>query len=372
MTNARAALRRFWLNVHLWLGISLAILTVPIAVSGALLVFHDDLDEILNPVRYAVTDAATQPASAYFDAARGALGPGLAPSVVRFPADDGGPVVVSARGRTADGRMQVFNVYLDPPTGRVLDVVDFRASLFGFLHVFHENLTIPQYSGRAIVGWVGVAMLISSLSGIYLWWPRGRFRRGLRWQRTDSTNANLHYLLGFWISLPLAVVSATGIYLGFPQQGRELLSSLAPVSPRPAFGAPARQTALTADAALAKALEGETGAVPVALFAATAPQGTAPTWRVQYRSADAELRTVLVNDRSGAVERVTPLKGDRIAQWIRWIHEGSHSGPVWKAVVFLCGVFPPIFAFTGVVMWWRRSSVKRMRRQAAAKLRPAE
>ena len=47
------------------------------------------------------------------------------------------------------------------------------------MHVLHENLTISEYNGRQIVGWVGTDMLIMSLTGLRLWWPRGgRFLRG--------------------------------------------------------------------------------------------------------------------------------------------------------------------------------------------------
>ena len=85
--------------------------------------------------------------------------------------------------------------------------MEFRSSFFGFLHVFHENLTIPEYSGRQIVGWVGVGMLIMSLTGLWLWWPRGSdLLRALRWKRSTRFTFNLHHLLGFWISIPLAVV----------------------------------------------------------------------------------------------------------------------------------------------------------------------
>ena len=43
-------------------------------------------------------------------------------------------------------------------------------------------------SGRAIVGWAGVGMLILSLTGIWLWWPRnGAFLPGLRWRRAPPT-----------------------------------------------------------------------------------------------------------------------------------------------------------------------------------------
>ena len=77
-------------------------------------------------------------------------------------------------------------------------------------------------------------------------------------------------------------------------------------------------------------------------------------WRVQLRQGESsETATLLVDDR-GAVERMPErLAGDRAAQWMRWIHEGSRGGPVWQLVVFLTGVFPVVFAVTGVMMWLR-------------------
>lgn len=394
-------LRRLWLNVHLWIGVGLGVLLVPIAVSGALLVWHDDLEAWLNPARYAVTGPANRPASAYLTAAAAALAPGLQPVAVRYPAREGQPVVVAARGGAAPERgaertkageearpaspPRFMNVYLDPATARVLDVADFRSSFFGVLHRFHENLTIPEYSGRAIVGWVGVAMLTSSLTGIYLWWPRQTtFLRGLRWRRSSMTITNLHHMLGFWISVPLAAVSLTGIYLGFPQQGRQLLSSIAEMSAqqRPGSGPLARQTTLTPDAALDLALASQPGTWPAALFLPTVQRGAqggsdAPVWRMQLRKAASDdLVIVMINDRDRSVSSQVAQIGDRIAQWIRWIHEGSHSGPIWSAIVFLCGVFPPVFVVTGMIMWLRaranRKTLERKRNDAVPQLRPAE
>ena len=178
-----ARLRTVWWTLHRWLGIGLAILLVPIAVSGALLVWHDHLDALIHPGRYAVTGAqVVQPLSLSGERGAGAWArAAVQPAAVRFPADDGWPVMVMARApRVEGGPPRSVNVYLDPPSARVLDVVDFRSSLIGFLHRFHENLTIPEYSGRAIVGWAGVGMLILSLTGIWLWWPRnGAFVPGL-------------------------------------------------------------------------------------------------------------------------------------------------------------------------------------------------
>jgi uncharacterized iron-regulated membrane protein len=390
-----AQLRTVWWTLHRWIGIGLALLLAPIAVSGALLVWHDHLDALIHPSRYAGTGTQVVQPSAYLASAAAALAGSAQPVAVRFPADEGWPVIVTARAApgTDGGPARIRNVYLDPPTARVLDVVDFRSSLFGWLHRFHENLTIPEYSGRAIVGWVGVGMLTLSLTGIWLWWPRnGAFVAGLRWRRATHTTTNLHHLIGFWISIPLAVVSFTGVYLGFPQTARQVMSSIVPMTaqgPRPGFGRLARDARLTPEYALSAALAAQPEARPAIIFLPTArattserdrargteregrregATDTGTVWRVQLRDAESgEIATVMVDDRSGAVERSPPpLAGDRAAQWMRWIHEGSHSGPIWQLIVFLTGVFPLVFVATGVIMWWRgRRARKEVGRSAS-------
>lgn len=397
MTQSRTAkLRRLWLNLHLWIGVGLAVLLIPISISGGLLVFQDEIDALLNPQRYAVSGAQVALApSAYLAKAADALalqasvGGNLRPVALRY-SEPGWPVQVVARAQQRDGggRPRVITVFLDPPTGAVLDVIDFRSSFFGFLHVFHENLTIPQFSGPQIVGWAGVGMLVLSLTGIWLWWPRNGgswrgFLRGLRWTRSSRFTFNLHHLLGFWISLPLAAVSFTGIYLSFPQIAREVMSAVAPMNPQSArggFGETARTVILTPDRALKIARQAEPDAKPMSLFmpmqqrGEAGPSGQGPAWRVQLsRAAGGDFVTVLVDDRSGrAATTIVPQAGDRAAGWMRWIHEGSHSGPVWAAIVFLTGVFPTIFAVTGVIMWLRKRTSRKAVKSGAVQLRPAE
>jgi len=87
----------------------------------------------------------------------------------------------------------------------------------------------------------------------------------------------------------------------------------------------------------------------------------------------------MVDDRSGAVEQSPDLlAGDRAAQWMRWIHEGSHSGPVWpirrvpdrRAPLGVRGLGDR------VIMWWRgrrsRKSVAAGRARRPGELQAAE
>ena len=215
-----------WLNIHLVIGLSVGLLSALIGASGAVLVWRDQIDGLLHPARYAVTAGPSALApSAYVASARLALGSGFQEVAVRYPANDSAPVTVTMRdGARGSAGPQLMTAYIDPPTGRVLDTADARASFLGILHRFHENLTIPEYNGRAIVGWIGVAMLISALTGLWVWWPRhGGLARGFRWRRGPGPSSNLHHRIGIFVALPLVAVSLTGIYIAFPQQSREFL-----------------------------------------------------------------------------------------------------------------------------------------------------
>jgi uncharacterized iron-regulated membrane protein len=183
-------------------------------------------------------------------------------------------------------------------------------------------------------------------------------------------------MVGFWIALPLAVVSLTGIYLGFPQQGRDVLAALAPMSPpqRGGLATPLLQpTALSVDQALDAAAKTMPDAVPAAIFM---PNLQNKAWRVELRLPGMdEAQTLMVDDSSGTVSRAgRRLSGDRVAAWIRRIHEGSHAGQLWRTVVFLCGLAPPVLGFTGVIIWLQRRSRKKTleRRHVLPRLGPAE
>jgi uncharacterized iron-regulated membrane protein len=392
--SRRFSPRHLLRSIHRWIGIGLLVLLVPIAVSGALLTYHDEFDSLVHPKRWTVSgpERALSP-SQYMARVSAAAEPNEIVTGIRFPESTSHPVVVMARQGTepaSGGRPRSFAYYIDPPTGTVLDKVDFRSSWVGFMHVFHGNLSIPQYSGRQIVGWAGVGMLILSLTGIWLWWPRrGSLLTALKWRRAPYTSHNLHQTLGFWISIPLAVVSLTGIYLSFPQTARSLMSSIAPMQapPQRTFGAAILEKPnLTADEALRFARTAEPALRPASLFLPTVParpkgeqgrskgegregregrarEASSPTWRVQFRDADQNPVTVTVDDQGGAARRLPdPLAGNRAAQWIRWIHDGSRGSEVWRFIVFLTGVFPVIFAVTGLMMW---SRARRNRRRVA-------
>lgn len=365
-TPRRGSLKRLWRNIHLWLGVGLFVLLVPIALSGAILVYHDDIEEFTRTPAGAVTPATPTNLTKAVANAKTAAGSGFQPVNIRIPDDARVPLGILLRGqaRQQGERPPFLMALIDRHDSRVLKISDFRNTFFGFMHSFHENLTIPFYYGRDIVGWGGVGMLILALTGLYLWWPRrGQWSRAFAWRRSPATSSNLHYLTGFWICFPLALVSLTGIYLAWPQQGRSVLSSMASMTPQPARGAGPGGGPLIAEPARSPSdvytMASGLGRGQVDMIGFPNMQGA--LWRVRLNAEDrTEPVTIMINDRSGAITTVEPLTGDRVASWIRWLHEGSHSGEIWRFIVFLSGVIPAVLAVTGILIWLRQRRQRKL------------
>ncbi|MFS0772210.1 PepSY-associated TM helix domain-containing protein [Sphingomonas sp. 1P08PE] len=376
----KLAWRRTWFQVHKWIGLILAILIIPISLSGAALVWHDALDRLVNPARFATSGTTLLSPDAYVTAAWGVLKPGDRVAQLTLP-DHGGPVVVAAAPPPAPGAKpqggppQRTNVYLDPPTARVLDVASSRGGLVRFLHVLHGSLQVPGV-GRSIVGWIGVAMMISCFTGLWLWWPTvGKWARGLRYRRHRNTDTNLHYLMGFWVALPLFVLSLTGAWISFPAFFAGLTGQGA--APRgPDRGAMMRAQPLAAPGQSVARVVG--GAAPLAggapLRSIAWPTDKSPDWTVTFAGEDAP-RQIKVADDTGTATPATaaaarPQNG--IARLMRRIHDGDGMGIVWQVVIFVGGILPAVLAVTGIIMWWRARgwkaalAAKQRERRAAA------
>ena len=349
--------RRAWFTAHKWIGLILAILIVPLSLSGAALVWDEALDRVVNPQRHATTGETLLAPDAYTRAATARLQSGERIAQLTMP-DSGGPVTVAAApaqvGPPRGGPPARTMIYLDPPTAEVLDVASSRSGLVRFLHVLHGSLQIPGGWGRSIVGWIGVAMMVSAFTGLWLWWPTlGSMKRAFRWQRYPNLESNMHQSFGFWIALPLFVLSLTGAWISFPQFFGALTGQGRPPGPDRAMQARARPveaTRLPVGVAIARAEAVARGAVRQVTW----PTEKKPDWTVQVKPARGSPVSVSVAD-DGGVAALTPVPAGQggIARLMRRIHDGTGMGWVWQVIIFVGGLIPAGLAVTGVIIWWR-------------------
>jgi uncharacterized iron-regulated membrane protein len=361
-------LRRAWFQIHKWIGIFLAILIIPLSLSGAALVWHDWLDRQANPQRYPEASPELLAPTAYTGSANKLLKPGERISSISFPAGDGSVQVTVSKASKGGGRPQRSWIWLDPKTADPIDRAGANEGPVRILHSLHGSLMIPG-AGRQIVGWIGVAMLLSSLTGLWLWWPlRGSMTRGFKWSRRPDFNSNLHHLGGFWIAVPLAVLSLTGVWISFPG-----VFSQVPGGPTAAGPGGPGATALplmlprqSVDRAAAAAQALASGRVTNIVW----PTDRRAEWTVTVKGKGAPAE-VKVKDLDASAS-VSPAKPETLARTMRRIHDGTGMPLVWQIIVFVGGILPAVLAVTGILMWLRMRRRREKHRRSAAEFAESE
>jgi uncharacterized iron-regulated membrane protein len=368
--------RRALLLGHRWLGLILGLVMLLLGVTGSILSFQREIDAALNPALFR-PGGPPDPALGYAAILKAAEAATGRPAGSIRPPDAVWPVWVVSPPRQR-GTPPGPTAYLDPATGGLLGERDPRASVIGVTRQLHEALLLREWGGHEAVGWMGVLLLLFSLSGIWLWWPRqgslGTALVTIRRRPSVVLNLDLHRVIGIWMAAVLAVVAVSGVAIIFPGWFRPVLGIAEPAPPAPA---PPRREPMTvdADAAVATALAHLRGQVATGLLL---PSRQRQAWQVTLRPADgsAELRArsfVAVDPWSGAVTEErgprTRSLGEELLAMQRWLHGGALLGWPGRLLVFASGLAMPVLFVTGLAAWLLRR--RNRRRLAIPQGRPA-
>ena len=372
-------LRQTLFTVHMWIGLILGLLLAALGLSGSLLVYDDQIANLINPPPRATTAGQPLPLSMIQDIAGETVG-GHGQMQIFLPQEPGEAISVRLGGISPMGNMPGMNmpgmnngdrprgegrhrreggsegrgmqIFIDPVSGEVLGTrTALLPAFLTFAHQLHGNFLMGRDGRALVVGWLGVAMLILGLSGLVLWWPRrGQWKyaffvrptaQGLRFHR------ELHAATGIWIFFIFMAVSFSGVVLAWPQT----------MGANPPGAGP--RAVPTVEAIDGKRL----GATEAIIAASAAVPGLSPrsvtiparadqAIAVNYLSNGAVAATVFVDPYRGKVISVRDPSQNFMA-WMRPVHQGI-LGPVWQFLVFLSGLVPSLFVVTGMIMWWKK------------------
>ena len=106
------------------------------------------------------------------------------------------------------------NVFVDPYRGEILGTQDAKFNLQAIARLIHGELMIGTLGDRLVelaAGW-GIMLVVS---GLYLWWPRGKSPAGVLWPRFTKRGRvlwrDLHAVTGFWGSVFLLFMLLSGM-----------------------------------------------------------------------------------------------------------------------------------------------------------------
>lgn len=385
-------LRKVLQQIHLWIGVVLCVPFVMLGITGSVLVFEHELNDLfVTPPVHATATGTPKTLGEIVAAARAAAPQGTSPTMVGLPDEPGEPASVrfQAQGRAQQGPGGGVQVLVDPVSLEVLATRQPSGdSWLRQIFFLHANLMVRgDRSGREAIGWLGVGMAILGVSGLVLWWPRpGRLKQALvfTWKAKGARfHRDLHAAVGFWSLIVFMVVTISGIYLAFPQQLGAAVRSVLPARDlRAGFigtnafrVTPVRGAqAMSVDDAAKLAVEAIAGTTVrfVALPARPEQPMRVGLARPGHEHG-APMPTVLIDPlERKVIEALDPRDytlGETIMAWQHALHAGEGLGWTWKILVFLSGFLPPLFAVTGISMWLIK---RRNRRRAALQAHPAD
>lgn len=353
MLSPKARVRLFWLKLHRWMGLALLVFMFAFGFTGSVLVWPETFDSLVHPARYpAASTAQFAPTEAFLEKARAALPPGDRINALRV-SEGSGAILVAGQvsspapmGLGPPGRVQLW---LHPATGEILDRQDGNLSFLWSMRAIHGHMLLKGW-GRQVVALLGLALMIMSGIGLWLWWPgRKAAVKALKWRRQFSRSMNLHRQTGAVLGVILIFEAFTGAWIALPRLFEGLIEPAGQTGRVMSEGPPAARPLADPALPVERAVEiarSKAGAAP--LVTVFLPSETTHSWSIAFAG-----KAVAVDDRTGEATlrpRPAPGRAARVTDTMEALHAGN-MGPVWQIIVFVSGVILCLLSVTGILLW---------------------
>jgi len=365
--------RAVWRKLHLWLGLTLGLPMLIFGLTGSVLVFWQEIDAGLNPQLFEV-EPSGRPVSlqASLDAATAAAPPGWEGIWLPVPAEGGHSLPFHfyyPEPRASVVGAESLNVFVDPGSGRVIGNRVFyhptnplRHSFVGFFFKLHYAFFLGA-TGVIVVGIIGALLLVSTMTGLVVWWPRGRkWSRAFRIKRRASKirlTHDLHQVSGIYPFLILLAVLVSGLSFNLPDQFAWIVQRFSPITAAPTAQSFPRTHGL--DRALEVARLRYPGGRLESLTVSLSPEDTVTACYSDVPELShyiQDTRCLVLSGRTGELLRVQDARngtgGDIFMSWQWPLHSGTILGWTGRILVFLTGLGCAILPITGCLRWLQK------------------
>lgn len=364
--------KRALVQIHLWLGLVLGAVWAFQGLTGALLVFHRELDrsslgEVKGPsLPLDELMASATRATRLRPESIGLYYPDPSLLGVTFAEPDGSKrsVLVSV----ADGA--VIAERARTPASPA------KGNFWRWIYNLHHGLLMGE-RGHTLLGASGLVLLVMASSGVYLAWPRkGHWRAAFaanRWRTRLQQWFGWHRCAGLLVATALVILATSGALMDFGKPLRSWAERYAgfvpPYKPAP-DPVPALQVG--AQAALNRAL----ARFPQAAFTSLVlPSENAPVYQVRLRQPGewrqwSGTSVVVINPGDGRVlaayDASTAPLANRVLESAFAVHSGEVAGPPGRVLTFAAGLALPVLYLTGLAAWLRKLRLRASRLGAAS------
>lgn len=382
-------IRKFFNDVHLWLGLSSGLVVIAICFSGTVYVWNTELTEWSAPHLYTVkVPANAQRLSADELVGRIAAEASAEVSGVVMPASPSRTYQFQTRkpGSTERGITYFVNPYTGAITGTSKETTRTK-TFMSVMFSLHRWLLLDKLEkkelGSTITGWATIVFTLGCITGLIIWFPQKvrNWKQGLgikftaNWKRV---NHDLHNSLAFYALVFLLLMGLTGPQWSFTWYRTGLQKTLGTYKP------PQKKDGKEKEPKGEKEKDSATiTLLPIAQYLAVAdkqlpyegdytiafPAESSGTVNVSKNKrgffAPAAADRLTLDAATAAIKKADIFKNkpfnERVAGSIKAIHVGNVYGTFTKILYFLACLIATSLPVTGTLIWWnklKKSKVK--------------
>lgn len=375
MTVRTPTLRKWWLAVHLYTGLTLGLLISIIGITGSILVFYIEIDEWLNP-ELVINNVSAHPS---YEAIKTALQTSESERLHawRLEIPEKPNRAITARyykpEETAVHGFAPLMVAINPYTGEIINKRFWGQYALTWLFDLHYTLLLDA-TGKVIMAVVGLFLALSIFSGLYLWWPPlSKIVTAFTIKKNTSRQRiiyDIHKISGVYPLVILLIVTFTGIALEIPEYINPAINYVYPIdapAAKPQSTPAINSVPISVDQAVATARQ----LFPHARLSwIETPDGTMGTYRINLRqdfepSKRFPKTNVWIDQYSGRVLLVNnPARqsaGNTLLSWLHPLHNGEAFGMTGRILIFVSGFACPLLFVTGLLRWLQKKRAKRLK-----------
>lgn len=203
----------FLFKIHSFSGLLSGIFVIAMSLSGAMLVFHDELAGLQYPSVVTIDNKPLLPVdSCYRSLQKQYAHAQISSCNLAHTIDE--PFIFTVYDSSFQNGTQSMQVFIHPQTGEILKFrsggKDFGNNFIGWLSIFHNSFHLKK-KGEWLLGFFGIIFLVSIITGVILY--RKSIFSVLLFRKYMFRKANLHQLIGVYAILFNLVIGITGVWM---------------------------------------------------------------------------------------------------------------------------------------------------------------
>ena len=381
----KSRLRRISDRLHLWLGIASGLVVFHLGITGCIFAFQKEITEFIHRKEVFVEVPANRKTialSTLTATAEKALGD---KKKITFLSSYAQPDRAWEFGTYKAGNPDAFwyfdsidyydVVLINPYTGKVTLVADYKYEFFSIIKMLHWSFLINHPIGQQIIGWSTFIFVFLLISGMIMWWPKNLKKSNfdksfkIKWKaKFKRVNYDMHNVLGFYVMIICLMLALTGLVWAFQWFQSTVYvvaarSTTPPKQPEAKSDSTKTITPIPFDVAFETAKKTFKDADRIGMSPAAG--GTTPIYATGYRGAETywNFDVLLFDQYTGKLlarkNQTEKNAGEALIGMNYDIHVGAILGLPGKIMAFFASLIAASLPITGFIIWWGKKKKKK-------------